>query len=177
MSDPCNAPLEIERKFLIRRPDESVLAQIPGAVKYEIEQIYLPETADGEHPRIRRRVGPRGEECFYTVKRKITAVTRVEHEHSISPHQYAALAAGQQRPMVIRKTRWCLPSGDHTAEVDIYPFWQSTAVVEVELGSEKEDFELPAVLSVIREVTGETRFLNRDMARELMLTGRVKEEI
>ena len=79
--------------------------------------------------------------------------------------------------MVICKTRWCLPSGDHTAEVDIYPFWQSTAVVEVELGSEKEDFELPAVLSVIREVTGETRFLNRDMARELMLTGRVKEEI
>ena len=177
MNNPCNAPLEIERKFLIRRPDESVLTQIPGAVKYEIEQIYLPENADGERPRIRRRVGPRGVECFYTVKRKITAVTRVEQEHSISPEQYAALASAQAHPMVICKTRWCLPVGNHTAEVDIYPFWQSTAVVEVELGSEQEKFELPAELSVIREVTGEARFLNRDMACELLRTGRVKEEI
>lgn len=177
MNNPCNAPLEIERKFLIRRPDESVLAQIPGAVKYEIEQIYLPENADGERPRIRRRVGPRGVECFYTVKRKITAVTRVEQEHSISPEQYAALASAQAHPMVICKTRWCLPVGNHTAEVDIYPFWQSTAAVEVELGSEQEKFELPAELSVIREVTGEARFLNRDMACELLRTGRVKEEI
>lgn len=176
MSNPCNAPLEIERKFLIRRPDESVLAQIPGAVKYEIEQIYLPENAEGERPRIRRRVGPRGVECFYTVKRKITAVTRVEQEHSISPEQYAVLAV-LERPMVIRKTRWCLPAGNHTAEVDIYHFWQSTAVVEVELGNEQEEFELPAELSVIREVTGEARFLNRDMAHELLRTGRVKEEI
>lgn len=176
MNNLGNAPLEIERKFLIRRPDESLLAQIPGSVKYEIEQIYLPGNDEGERPRIRRRVGPRGVECFYTVKRKITSVTRVEQEHSISHEQYAALAA-LERPMVIRKTRWCLPSGNHTAEVDIYPFWQSTAVVEVELGSEQEKFELPVELSVIREVTGEARFLNRDMARELLLTGQVKEEI
>ena len=177
MSNQEKMPLEIERKFLIRRPDEAKLAEIPGAVKYEIEQIYLPENAQGEHPRIRRRVGPRGVECFYTVKRKITAVTRVEQENSISSAQYAALASAQQRPVVICKTRWCLPAGDHTAEVDIYPFWQNTAVVEIELKREDEAYELPPMLSVIREVTGEARFLNRDMARELWETGCVKEEI
>ncbi len=177
MSNTAQAPLEIERKFLIRRPDEAVLAHIPGAVKYEIEQIYLPPNAEGEHPRIRRRVGQRGVECFYTVKHKLTAVTRVEHEHAISPEQYAALAAEQARPCVIRKTRWCLPAGTHTAEVDIYPFWSNTAVVEVELSSEDEAFVLPGILSVIREVTGERRFLNRDMAVELLSTGKVMEEI
>ena len=177
MSNNTNRPLEIERKFLIRRPDESVLSDIAGGTKYDIEQIYLPENESGERPRIRRRVGPGGVECFYTVKRKITEVTREELEQSISTEQYETLAAGQARPVVIRKTRWCLPAGNHTAEVDIYPFWDKTAIVEVELSDENEPFELPTVLSVIREVTGERHFLNRDMALELHATGSVKEEI
>ena len=171
-------PLEIERKFLIKRPDETVLGAVPGAYKYEIEQMYLPETPEGEHPRIRRRVGDSGVECFYTVKRKISALTRVEIEREITPDEYDALAAeAGASAAVIKKTRWCIPSGDHVAEVDIYPFWLRTAVAEVELESEDAPYELPAVLEVVREITGESRFLNRDMALELQRNGYVKEEI
>ncbi|MBQ9080843.1 MAG: hypothetical protein IJY27_07215 [Clostridia bacterium] len=168
--------LEIERKYLIERPDETLLAAINGAYKYDIEQIYLPTSPDSDAARIRRRVGKDGVECFYTVKKRVSALTRIEDERRITDETYEALAASAgEHPAVIRKTRWCLPCGEHIAEVDIYPFWHNVAVVEVELGREDERFELPAILHVLREVTGEKKYLNRDMAYELQKNGRVEE--
>ncbi len=179
MSDiKLGEPLEIERKFLIKRPDENELATIEGAYKYEIEQIYLSVTDGGEHARIRRREKDGEVQCFYTVKRKISALTRIEVEREISPEEYAALAADEgERPAIIKKIRWCIPAGKHTAEVDIYPFWRRTATVEVELASEDEQYALPSCLAVVREVTGEHRFLNRSMALEMQKNGYVKEEL
>lgn len=84
-------PLEIERKFLILRPDETALAAWPGAYSYEIEQIYLPKNSDGEAPRIRRRRRDGVTECFYTVKRRLTDMTRVEIERGITEQEYEAL--------------------------------------------------------------------------------------
>lgn len=84
-------PLEIERKFLILRPDEAVLAAWPGAYSYEIEQIYLPKNSDGEAPRIRRCRRDGVTECFYTVKRRLTDMTRIEIERGITEKEYEAL--------------------------------------------------------------------------------------
>ena len=84
-------PLEIERKFLIARPDEAALAAWPGAYSYEIEQIYLPKNSDGEAPRIRRRRRDGVTECFYTVKRRLTDMTRVEIERGITEQEYEEL--------------------------------------------------------------------------------------
>lgn len=163
--------LEIERKFLIVRPTEEVLAGIPGAYKYDIEQIYLPSGV-----RIRKRVCGGKTEYFYTVKQRISDVTRVEHEHLISEDEYRTLASeAEDDPAAISKTRWCLPCGEHFAEVDIYAFWQRVAVVEVELSSEDEAFELPDALTVLREVTGEKSYLNKTMAYEIQKNGYVKE--
>ncbi len=197
-------PLEIERKFLILRPDEMTLAAWPGAYSYEIEQIYLPQNSDGEAPRIRRRRRDGVSECFYTVKRRLTNMTRVEIERGITEQEYEALRSETGRnaapdgdaatvaeravystegtataasPLAaISKTRWCLPCGGHVAEVDIYPFWQRVAVAEVELGREDEKFSLPEILRVIREVTGVREFLNRDMAYVIQRTGRPPRE-
>ena len=163
--------LEIERKYIIVRPDEAVLSSIPGAYKYDIEQIYLPSGA-----RIRKRVCDGEAEYFYTVKQRISDVTRIEREHTISEDEYREFAreAGNT-PVAISKTRWCLPCGEHVAEVDIYTFWQSVAVVEVELECEDEKFELPPEITVLREVTGESAYLNKTMAYEIQKNGYVKE--
>ena len=163
--------LEIERKFLIVRPDEAVLERIPCAYKYDIEQMYLPSGA-----RIRKRVGDGKAEYFYTVKQRVSDVTRIEREHTISEDEYRAYAreAGDV-PSAISKTRWCLPCGKHVAEVDIYAFWQRVAVVEVELSHEDEEFELPSEITVLREVTGESAYLNKTMAYEIKKNGYVKE--
>lgn len=163
--------LEIERKYLIVCPDEAMLERIPGAYKYDIEQIYLPSGA-----RIRKRVRDGKAEYFYTVKQRVSDVTRIEREHTISEDEYRELAreAGDA-PAFISKTRWCLPCGEHVAEVDIYAFWQRVAVVEVELSGEDERFELPSEITVLREVTGESAYLNKSMAYEIQKNGYVKE--
>lgn len=162
---------EIERKYLIVRPDEAVLARVPDAYKYDIEQIYLPDGA-----RIRKRVGDGKTEYFYTVKQRVSDITRIEREHLISEHEYCELAreAGDVAASIC-KTRWCLPCGKHVAEVDIYSFWQRVAVVEVELEAEDQAFELPSVLTVLRDVTGERAYLNKTMAYEIQKNGYVKE--
>lgn len=179
-------PLEIERKFLIERPDENVLADWPGAYSFEIEQIYLPPDDSGQSGRIRRRTGQGGSEYFYTVKQRLTDMTRVETERHITPEEYheyelaamASVAPSHSGESLARicKTRWCLPFAGHVIEIDIYPFWRRRAVAEIELAEESEQFSLPPVLTVIREVTGVRELLNRDMAVFIQNTGRPPRE-
>ncbi len=170
--------LETERKFLIRRPDEKALSSVQGAYFYDIEQVYLSENAEGSRPRIRKRQSESGGiECFYTIKKKLTALTRIETEHKISLCEYERYKTeGGEMCAAISKRRWCLPYGGHIIEVDIYPFWQSLAVAEVELACEDEEFELPKLISVVREVTGEKKYLNSYMADELARQGGIPEE-
>lgn len=177
MSAKQETNLEIERKFLIRRPEDGTLAAREGAVRYEIEQIYLPRDQSSESARIRKRVCGGTAEYFHTVKKRLSDLTRVEEEKSIAPEVYEAYRrlAGDT-PMIITKTRWCIPHGKQTVEIDIYPFWRRLAVAEVELEDEKEEVALPEFIHVFREITGEKKYLNRTMAAELLRCGNIPEE-
>ena len=62
-------------------------------------------------------------------------------------------------PGIIDKTRWLVPVGSHTYEVDeFYGDNQWLVMAEVELGSEDEAYEKPDFIG--REVTGDKRFYN-----------------
>ena len=47
----------------------------------------------------------------------------------------------------------------------VYPFWDSQAIVEIELNDENEEIRFPAELKVIREVTEDDGFKNASLAR------------
>ena len=64
----------------------------------------------------------------------------------------------------IRKTRYCLSSGNQYFEIDIYPFWQDKAILEIELSSEQMSVKIPEFLQVLREVTGEKAYQNAALA-------------
>ena len=51
--------------------------------------------------------------------------------------------------------------------IDVYPFWQRQAVLEVELPSEDTPLLLPTYIEVIREVSGDRRYKNVSLAREI----------
>ena len=62
-------------------------------------------------------------------------------------------------PGVIDKTRYIVPVGDHTFEVDeFYGENDGLVVAEVELSSEAEDFVKPEWLG--EEVTGDVKYYN-----------------
>lgn len=160
-------PLEIERKFLIRYPDLNWLQHCPEARCTEIVQTYLL-SRPGESRRVRSWTENGSTVYIRTFKQSLTDRTRIEREEQISPEEYDILlqkADPERRP--IEKKRWCIPYGSHTLEIDLYPFWSDQAVLEVELKSEDEEFLLPPELEVIREVTGDPRYLNSSLAREI----------
>ena len=161
-------PLEIERKFLIKTPDPSWLAQQPGSRRVEIVQTYLLSGNGDTRRRVRTWTEDGHTEYIRTCKRTLTDRTRVEEEDSLTEEAYQALlqeADPARQP--IRKVRWCVPYDSHTLEIDVYPFWTRQAVLEVELQDEDEHFSIPPEVHVIREVTGDPRYLNSALAKTI----------
>ena len=71
----------------------------------------------------------------------------------------------------IRKTRYCLTENNLYYEIDIYPQWEKQAVMEIELRDEAQEVVFPKGIRVIREVTGDARYGNFAMAREMPAEG------
>ena len=158
-------PYEIERKFLIRRPDERELARLGEGTR--ITQTYL-RCEDGVTERVRMR-GREGAWVYtHTVKRRITDIRRVELEREISREEYLRLlerADPERRP--IEKTRYCIPYAGQLLEIDLFPFWDDRAYLEIELKDESQSLSLPPELEIIREVTDDPRYTNSALAKSI----------
>ena len=157
--------LEIERKYLIRMPDEAYLAALPGCVIWDVEQTYLNRGADGSSRRVRRIEVGGAVKYLFTSKRRVDAMSCEETEGEISPEEYAALAKQadpERRP--VAKRRYRIPYEGQLLEVDVYRFWSDRATLEIELKDEGQPVKLPDWLHVIREVTGEDAYKNLNLA-------------
>lgn len=158
----AESPLEIERKFLIRYPNKAKLLTLPGCVALEIIQTYL----EGGAARVRRSVSCGGCVYTHTSKRKISELTRIETELTISEEEYLDyLMSADPAYRPIEKTRLCIPYKGHTFEIDIFPFWQDKAVAEVELTTEDEEIDFPEWLDIIKEVTFDPSYKNVVLAK------------
>ena len=164
---PNGEPLEIERKFLIRRPAEELL-QHYGTACLELEQIYLTRREKGESRRIRKSSCNGETRYHYNEKTRLSSIKRIEHEWELSEAEYATLQREADPDCaVIHKVRWLIPAGELTLEVDVFPFWQHQAFCEAELTDESQPVELPDWMELIREVTDEDGYTNHAMARQL----------
>ena len=157
-------PMETERKFLIEYPDLAALGADPFCEKVEIEQVYLVSDASCE--RVRRRGCDGDSVFFHTEKRSVDAVRRIEIEERITEDEYKALLrrADPSRG-IIRKDRYCLVFGKKYFEIDVYPFWNDRAVMEIELTDPDEEFEIPDRIKVIKDVTGDESYSNASLAK------------
>jgi len=157
-------PFEIERKFLIEYPDIEWLESNPTCRRIEIIQTYL-KGADNEEIRVRQRGIDGNYIYFQTVKRKVTEVKRVEVERRLSQSEYLKLLMeADTTKRQIRKTRYCLTYNNQYFEIDIYPFWNDKAIVELELSDEGADIVFPEKIKVIKEVTDDVAYKNSSLA-------------
>lgn len=157
--------LEIERKFLIVRPDEAKLMKMDGCVKHEILQTYL-RSEPGIDERVRMRITGDELTFFHTVKEHLTPMVRTEAETVIGQMTYETYldrADPAFRPL--EKTRYCIPYAGQMLEIDVYPFLETEAILEIELPSEDTPVSLPPFLQIIREATGDKKYSNRTLAR------------
>lgn len=148
---------EIERKYLIEMPDPAFLE---SCERSEITQTYLLGE-ENTTERVRRRVRGGKSEYTHTVKRKLNNMRRIEDEHVIGESEYEALlrrADPARRP--IGKTRYCFEHGGLLWELDVFPFWDDRAFLEIELTDEGDGVTLPPDIRLIREVTDDPRYTN-----------------
>lgn len=157
------AGLEIERKYLIIMPPAAFLAA--GEV-WEITQTYLK--AEEGNRRVREIRTAAGTTYVYTAKQRINALTCREEEREIDRETYLAyLDEARPDSAPVCKTRYRVPHAGHLLEIDVYPFWKDTAVLEVELTNEEDIPLLPEQIRILREVTGEALYKNTNIARFL----------
>ena len=148
---------EIERKFLVKRLP-------PNLRQYHsrtIEQGYLAAKTDGTQIRLRNS----GRHHSLTIKRG-RGISRQEIEIDLTRDQFEELwpaTAGCR----LTKTRYDIPFGRHTIEIDVYRGRNEGLVVaEVEFRDETEckRFQPPDWFAA--EVSGKSRYSNVRLARE-----------
>ena len=155
-------PLEIERKFLIKRPPENILKS-HNAQAQKIIQAYLPSRGNTER-RVRARGNENGFTYFYTEKQSFSPLKRIEKERKISQHEYMSLLAEARH--VLTKTRWCFLHQGQYFELDIFDSNPNQALLEIELTDEKQSITLPDWCQTIQEVTQFENYRNSAIAEK-----------
>ena len=163
--DIQKAPLEIERKFLIRFPDIGELQRMPDYRVVHIEQSYLSADDSFVGGRIRRITEGDAVRYVYTYKVKISDLTRREFERSIGEAEYRELLERRiPGTVTIIKDRHSFSYGGLTYELDVYTFWDDRATLEAEVESEDTPIPIPPCVTLIKEVTHDRRYNNSRLA-------------
>ena len=142
--------VEIERKFMVQGEFRKSATKM-----IEITQAYL--SSDPERT-IRIRI--QDDEAFLTVKgiSNKSGLSRLEYEYSIPKADAENMLSFCEAGVVV-KTRFLVPVGNHTWELDVFHGDnQGLIIAEIELSSEDEDFIKPEWVG--REVTGDLRYYN-----------------
>ena len=142
------------------------LERRPNCQRVEILQAYLRSEVPGEMIRIRRQGLDGNYVYFKTRKRTVEGMKRIEMEERLTRHEFLDLlqqADPAYRP--IRKIRYCLSENGLYYNIDIYPRWDSQALMEIELYGADDEVVFPEGIEVIREVSGEEQFTNPAIAR------------
>ena len=145
---------EIERKFLVT--GEPWRAAASGAT---YRQGYL-----SSHPERSVRVRTDGKKAKLTIKGLTRGASRDEFEYDLPLADAEAMLDQLCERPLIEKTRYLVPYGGRTWEIDVFHGDNLGLVVaEVELPSEDQMVTLPPW--VAREVTDDPRYFNSNLVK------------
>lgn len=124
---------EIEHKFLVQNDQWRT-----SEAGHPCRQGYLYAGARGT---VRVRV--MADRAYLTIKGRATGITRDEFEYEIPPADAESMLSLCEG-LIVEKTRFLVPHGRHTWEVDVFAGPNAGLVLaELELSDENEAFDLP----------------------------------
>ncbi|MCM1132476.1 MAG: hypothetical protein NC340_03295 [Ruminococcus flavefaciens] len=157
--------IEIERKFLVNIP---AFDKLNITRKIGILQTYLLDgTADGKtvQRRVRKITENGGTVYVYTEKIFVSAMIRNETEYEITCAEYNQLLQEHKPGCVpIEKQRICFEYHSQMFELDVYPFSDRLATLELELENPEQEIFFPEYVEILREVTGNKAYSNAELA-------------
>lgn len=161
--------IEIERKFLIKRPTDEQLLGFNCISIDEIVQTYLVSKDKAER-RVRKRGNKsNGYKYYYTEKIDIKDGERQENEKEITIEDYNEYLKEKDNSLhQIIKNRYCFNHDGRLYELDIFNFSDTYAILEIELYNINEKLNLPDI-DIIKEVTNDKRYKNKHIAKCMSL--------
>lgn len=164
-------PMEIERKYLIKKPNTAILESLEFCSAVDISQTYLISSRDDTERRVRQRgTKETGFNYYYTEKTAVDSCSRIEVEKKISQKEFCdLLIEADPLKYTLRKRRYCFLHKNQYFELDVYPFSNDYAIMEVELNDKDALIELPDFLEIVKEVTGIEKYSNASLAASLQL--------
>jgi len=157
-------PMIQKRKFLVEMPDVPALSRRYNALALEMMQTYLTMANPSVERRIRQQKNGEDYLYFYTEKHFMPDGAKWDTEKPISEKSYIRyLMEGDSALHSVRKTKYRFIYNGCRFELDVYPFSQERAVLFMYSGS--ADAAMPPELKVLREVTGDPAYKNRQLAR------------
>ena len=160
------ANLEIERKYIIEKPPVPKMRECGAYTSSDIVQIYL-DAEPGVTRRVRSRAYSDGRvRYFETEKRRVDEMSAEEREREITKTEFDNFSlqiAAKTRPII--KTRHTFGYLGQTFEIDVYPDWERTCIMETELPTRDTAVVMPDFIRIIAEVTGDKRYSNAAMSK------------
>ena len=136
---------------------------MPACKRGDIVQTYLCGTGDGTTD-IRRR-GLDGHYIYYKTEQRRAGGEIVENEKRLTEDEYTELlklADPSLRPL--EKQRYYLINENQYFDIDVYPFWDDRAVLEIELSHDGEEIHFPDCIKLIKDVTNDPEYTNYALA-------------
>ena len=171
IAEVCSAlgepiPIEDEKKYLIQYPDLELISKQVNLTCLDIVQTYLCS----ENPDVERRIRQRGIgndfTYYYTEKRNFSEGKRIEVEHKISEKEYLSLLLQADITLhQIIKKRYCFVYENQYFELDIYPFSNTQAILEIELTSSTREVVMPSFINVVKDDTNDVSYKNYSLAK------------
>ena len=157
---------EIERKYLIAMPDLAALEREYQTEGVDMMQTYLQQT----NPQVTRRIRQQkngGEYLYFYTEKRVSDSGQWETEKPISEKQYIQyLMEGDTSLHAVHKTKYRFTYEGTPFEIDVYPFCAERAVMRAALPVGQSTLTAPPQIQVLREVTGDPAFKNRQLARK-----------
>lgn len=158
------APMANKHKYLIEMPDMSAISKHYKLVSLDMMQTYLLPTRPNVERRIRQQKNGQDYLYFYTEKNVMPDGSKWVTEHAIPQKKYVNYLMESDSAMhSVRKVKHRFVYGGHRMEIDVYPFSTERAVLFAYVDADVT--ALPPEIKIIREVTGDPAYKNRQLAQ------------
>lgn len=156
---------ETKKKYLIKYPDISMLEQMENVEKVEVNQTYL-KCSDDEKIQIRMR-GSKDNYIYYQTRVRIQNGQLLQVEKRLTQEEYEEkLKNADPTRKQLHRTRYCFTEQNQYIEIDIYPFWDDKAILNVDSCYESDKVQLPDFVEAIEDITGNKEYLNSELSKK-----------
>lgn len=163
--------LEIEKRFLIRGKFDEENLSAPRQTVY-LEQVYLKKQQKGVIRRIRKRWLTNSEPVYYFTEKRSAGRrgVNIETEKCINHKKYQELLKNRdpRREKIVKKRIYFVWKKQYfSLDIFLKPQRLSGRVIlEIELTEENDRVDLPYFLHIEKEITGDPRYSNSNLAKK-----------